>query len=135
MNRPARTLVLAAILTFLSALPASARLGGRWLDPTFGTYGRVRIVGASDMLVQPDGKMLVLRRRHGFHLERFLRGGSLDKSFGSDGVADLPIATDIGADSLLAFAQNADILVLGADPDGGDDLHMQLAVARYLPDG
>jgi hypothetical protein len=64
------------------------------LDPAFGVGG-VAIVDAGseacfteDMLIQPDGKFLLLVRRYGILiLVRVLPSGSVDPSFGVDGVA------------------------------------------------
>jgi uncharacterized delta-60 repeat protein len=59
------------------------------LDTTFGTGGKARtdVFGspdsASDMLIQPDGKLVVVGRSHGMSVARYNANGSPDTTFGS----------------------------------------------------
>ena len=67
------------------------------LDPTFGEGGRVRTrfperSVARDVAITPDGKILVAGSTGGdFALARYTRDGSLDPSFGADGLVRTPL--------------------------------------------
>jgi uncharacterized delta-60 repeat protein len=67
------------------------------LDPTFGEGGRVRTrfperSVARDVAIEPDGKILVAGSTGGdFALARYNRDGTLDASFGTDGLVMTPL--------------------------------------------
>ncbi|MBK9759218.1 MAG: hypothetical protein IPO90_04385 [Flavobacteriales bacterium] len=80
-----------------------------WLDPTFGVVGTVEVAFSSthDMAycaaIQPDGKIVVAGDAnlnigpgvgHEFLLARFEADGSLDPSFGSNGMATHDVVGD-----------------------------------------
>jgi len=102
------------------------------LDPTFGTGGRVNTsVGgdgsAAAMTLQADGKIVAagssLSPGANFTLVRYLPDGSLDVTFGGDGV----VTTDFGIVSgVSGVRQQADGKIVAAGLGG---------LARYLPDG
>jgi competence ComEA-like helix-hairpin-helix protein len=79
------------------------------LDSTFGTDGKVTTDfgtayrgGLADVVVQPDGKIVVAGQNyngsnHDFALVRFNSDGSLDTTFDTDG----KVITDFGGDNLI----------------------------------
>ena len=89
------------------------------LDPSFGTGGRVYTAGvsagATDLALQPDGKLLVVG---GNQLLRYLPNGALDPAFGTNGAVTV---TFYGRsfDSLEAVALQPDgrIIVVGNHRD------------------
>jgi uncharacterized delta-60 repeat protein len=108
------------------------------LDPSFGTGGTVTLSmgflnGFSDGVLQADGKLVMAGTffstptNVNFALVRLLPNGTLDPSFGGDGV----VISDFGgyeiADSVVVLGDGR--IVLGGHRDG------DLALARYLPDG
>jgi uncharacterized delta-60 repeat protein len=109
------------------------------LDKTFGTNGIVRtnfangeadsIDDIDGIVIQSDGKIVAAGGSHGdFAMARYNADGSLDKTFGDDGL----VVTDFGSNSdraqELALQENGAIVVVGSA--GGN-----FAVARYLADG
>lgn len=101
------------------------------LDPTFGNGGEVIDPsipdGATDMILQPDGKILVLA--DGFNLYRFNADGSTDTTFGNGGeVTDTTQNVDALA---IALQSNGDIVVaMGKNGSTGE-----IELARYTPSG
>jgi uncharacterized delta-60 repeat protein len=92
-----RQLVAIASLVLVAALPSASALaaGGR-LDQSFGDHGRVLVSQVSDgfdplfAAAAPGAKIVVATRSK---LVRIDSRGRLDRSFGGDGVVDLPVAT------------------------------------------
>ena len=102
------------------------------LDPSFGTNGIVRaslLIPSGPLLVQPDGKILVLSR---VFLTRLDPNGQLDATFGTAGMAVL-----LEAGSSLALLSNGQILIssgaVGAGP--GPSIATFLGVTRYNANG
>lgn len=118
------------------------------LDPSFGSGGKVLssiqgdqgpLGGASALALQRDGKLVVvggvyLDSRHQFAAIRFNADGSLDKSFGSDGIAHAvvdsgpwnhPNAVTVQGDGEVVAAG------FGTDTNGTDDW----GLARWNRDG
>ena len=100
--------VAAAAWLAATALPAAAAAGA--LDPSFGHNGIVAVASNSSggglaapsaMLVQPDGKILVV---DGSEILRFNPDGTLDSGFGNGGEVATPLDADVslGADGLAA---------------------------------
>ncbi len=140
--------VLAACLLIAAATALAARGGD--LDPTFGDSGKlatdlgVRLDGARAIAVDSERRVLVAGSalasptNHEYvetalALARFLPDGSLDRSFGADGV----VRTDFGNVNQSANAVTIDsrgrILAGGLSYDFG--YGGRFAIARYLPDG
>src|SRR5262249_26195103 len=101
------------------------------LDPSFGASGIVivsRFTRAEDLVLQRDGKIVVAAGSYCIHwcnfwLARFDGTGSLDPTFGSDGVGFTPpLAQAVG----LSLQRDGRIVVAG---------YANFTVARYLPDG
>jgi uncharacterized delta-60 repeat protein len=104
------------------------------LDSTFGTDGRVRtdlgttIDAASDVVVQPDGKLVAAGlSAFNFAVVRYNSDGSVDTSFGVGGVATADFG---GSDQPNAVVLQPDgkIVVAGFTGD-------QFALARFNADG
>jgi uncharacterized delta-60 repeat protein len=104
------------------------------LDSTFGTGGRVRtelgstVDAASDVVVQPDGKLLAAGpSASNFTVVRYNADGSVDPSFGVGGVATADFG---GSDQPNAVVLQSDgkIVVAGFTGD-------QFALARFNADG
>jgi uncharacterized delta-60 repeat protein len=140
--------LLAMLIACQLNLAASAQASPGDLDPAFGTGGKVSTpfaagsAGASAMIAQPDGKLVVAggifteATGNDFSLARYNPDGSLDPSFGTDGV----VATDFGRFPPSDVAED-----LARQPDGklvvagwtfaasGDEF--EYALARYNSDG
>lgn len=115
------------------------------LDSSFGTEGIVKPhLGDGDtslqaLALQPDGKLVVAGRAWngtniGFAVLRLLADGTLDTSFGGNGVVTTPVGTgerDGGATAVVVGPAGR-IIVAGKAWNGSD---FDLALARYLPDG
>jgi uncharacterized delta-60 repeat protein len=111
------------------------------LDTTFGDGGKVlttfepnSIDGANGVVIQPDGKIVAAgSTRSGqtreFAVARYLPNGSLDPSFGGDGLVVTPISAGIAFD--LAVQPDGKLIAAGWSNPGGFDI----AMARYNPDG
>ena len=125
---------------------ALARYDDSDLDSTFGNGGKVTtdFVGlndfASDLVVQPNGKIVVVGYNFGsgdsnFYLARYNSSdGSLDSTFGSGG----KVITDFGGmsdDRAFGVALQPDGKIVAAGmsiPSGSDITGSNFAVARYL---
>jgi uncharacterized delta-60 repeat protein len=132
------------LLTVL-AWPAAAGAQAA-LDPSFGSGGLAHVVDwigepafladdASDVAVQPDGKILVAADGRGedtffWAVVRFLPDGRLDPAFGVGGAAVLT-QTDPGDARGIALQPDGKILVTGA----AWCEEKCFAVARLTPDG
>jgi uncharacterized delta-60 repeat protein len=118
------------------------------LDPSFGGDGIVTTyIGFDDeggvgsaLALQEDGKLVVAGRHliapgDRFAFVRYNRDGSLDRSFGSDGVVSIPIfPRHAGAEAVV---QQADGKLVAAGwarsaPEADDDV---FALVRVNPDG
>jgi len=132
---------LAPCAVLVRHLPSGA------LDRSFGgtgivTVGGRRIMGANDVAVQPNGKIVLLGwqftrdRWHDYTLfavARLLPNGRLDRSFSRDGVAHIGLRIGQGP-TALALQANGKILVAGV---GGGEIPntSYLEVARLRRDG
>lgn len=118
------------------------------LDPSFGSDGRVlssiegdqgQLGGASALALQRDGKLVAvggvyLDSRHQFGAIRFNADGSLDKSFGSDGIAHAVVGSGPwNHPNAVAVQGDGKIVAAGVgwDTNGNDNW----GVARWNRDG
>lgn len=111
-------------------------------DTSFGSGGRVltdvpgaNMDNAIDAIAQPDGKMVVLAFTSGFgganqYLTRFNTDGSVDESFGDDGVYSYSAQSFSGAS--LNMQADGKILVTGRFADGSNNGY---ALKRFTTDG
>jgi uncharacterized delta-60 repeat protein len=109
-------------------------------EPTFGTGGKLvsdlfgRDDGANAVAVQPDGKIIVAGfattspANFDFALVRYNPDGTLDHSFGGDGIVTTDIGTLHEGITDIALQPDGKITAIGAtDQDA--------VLARYNPDG
>ena len=128
-------LALATVLTFVPPAAAAASTG--YLDRTFSDDGKVLTNVAGDdtgeaVAVQADHKIVVAGTTHGgtdIALVRYNADGTLDPTFGGDGI----VITDVsGDDAAFAIAiQDDGRIVVGGFTDDG----VSAALFRYDPDG
>jgi uncharacterized delta-60 repeat protein len=91
------------------------------LDSSFGVGGEVTtgvVVGISALAIQADGKILIagatsFTAAEGFALARFTDTGSLDQSFGTNGVAATGFGQDSASATSLVLQSNGKIVVGG----------------------
>jgi uncharacterized delta-60 repeat protein len=134
MKISSATLVLNASIF---ALSGSSFAAPGDLDPGFGTGGFVQTdvgsAGASDVVIQPDGSIVVVGRTSTgemvgeFAIVRYDGGGAPDASFGSGGVVTTAIGTSAAA-SAVALQTDGKIVVAGYTLTSGI---RSFALARY----
>ena len=136
---------LACILLVAEALPARAAAGH--LDPTFGGDGKVTtdmsggFDGANAVAIQGNGKIVAAGGIGGaggrFGIARYDTDGTLDTTFGGDGIVRANFTT--GEDSATGVAIQADgkIVVVGhtSRMTAAGWIVGRFAVARYDSDG
>ena len=116
------------------------------LDPSFGERGFAELqIGtvsfANAVAVQRDGRIVVAGegscpRAICFAAARFMPDGSLDRSFGGDGVVTTMFAQCGCRAYDVAVQPDGRVVLAGMRFRGGDAQDDELfAVARYLPDG
>ena len=116
------------------------------LDATFGTNGIVTnsgIDGGMDLVIQPDGKIVVVGfyadgEGTGFHVSRFNSNGSPDTTFGTNGIAKPLKFTGCCADQVadghsIALGPNGKILVAGNFSHG--DMYLSYILASLNSNG
>jgi uncharacterized delta-60 repeat protein len=114
------------------------------LDSTFGSGGKVLIdLGAQEMgrsvAIQPDGKIVVAgysfsstTTNSKWSVLRFNANGSLDSTFGTNGLTQTSILNSAWATSVELDSSNR-IVVGGTASDSAGDSYF--VVARYLSNG
>jgi len=110
------------------------------LDKSFGGSGEVvgptSNAGAQDVAVQPDGKVLAAGESKGdFAVVRYNADGSLDRKFGTNGVALTGISSN-SYDKIYAIALQTDgkiVAVGGTTP--ANTSSREVALARYNANG
>ena len=111
------------------------------LDTTFDTDGKVTTtIGTGtdrvhDVLIQPDGKILVGGYMVGsdFALARYNTNGSLDTTFDTDGRVTTPIGT--GTDRIYSIALQTDGKIIAAGYSITTGTADDFAIARYTAAG
>jgi len=90
---------------------------------------------AHDMVLQPDGKILLSGIGNGgeFAVVRYLANGTLDTSFGTLGIASITIGTGSATANAMALQADGKIVVVGHTDVGGGAI--DFAVARFNTDG
>lgn len=120
------------------------------LDDTFGTNGvvaqSVSVVSpnaedmAFDVALDAVGNILVSGSSYDANyvrrpiIARFTPSGVLDASFGTDGIASIPVMS-AGASSFQGLAVLPDGKIIGAGYFGNNELWTVLLLARFLEDG
>ena len=108
------------------------------LDPTFGTWGGWRTIGyggddiATDVLVQPDGKVLIAGvggSNTALTVTRLKPDGSFDRSFDLDGTSGADFGGSETGTAAVLQPDGKVVLV------GSTSLNNDIAVARLQPSG
>ncbi|HEX8249560.1 MAG TPA: FG-GAP-like repeat-containing protein [Pyrinomonadaceae bacterium] len=148
-NLPSLKIVSLFILILTFAGQASARTAGA-LDNSFGGGDGIAVFnigngGITDMVVQPDGKILVAGNGNPntFVIIRFNADGSPDTTFGMGGKVTTEIfAQDNLGSSIngLALQSDGKIIAAGRGTHGrfipkGSPIFTEIAVVRYNADG
>ena len=147
MRQSFSILIFSAILILFSAFSAMAGRAGA-LDTTFGTGGTVRQNiqngGGNAVAVQADGKIILAGEGNSqFVLVRFNANGTLDNSFGTNGMVRTQIFT---ADNLgstardLIIQPDGKIIAIGNAERGaffppGTPVFNEVTVVRYNANG
>ncbi len=116
------------------------------LDPAFDNDGisTIKTGNSSDeataVAMQPDGKILVggvvYCCDEDFALTRYNPDGTLDQTFGTNGIARSSIGTNINFLTGIKVLPDGKILVLGySNNSSNDNNNLGLILARYNPDG
>jgi uncharacterized delta-60 repeat protein len=142
-RRAMKKILVPLVLLLLFALPAAARARGP-LDPAFGVGGRV-VQGfysreryePTQVKEAPDGRIYAL---YGGSLLAFRPDGSLDVSFGSEGIVLLRQRFPFKGEVRLAIDSQGRLIVVGHVKAPERDYIVAeeetfLAVAKLLPDG
>jgi uncharacterized delta-60 repeat protein len=145
LNRIATRLVVVLSLTI--AFAGMARAAGEF-DTSFGTGGKVftdfstRIDTAYDMVIQPDGKIVVVGMSqfdstawYNFGLARYNPDGTLDTSFGTDGKVSTDFFMEYDIAYAVALQSDGKIVVAGSASNPNPLLRLDFAVARYNSNG
>ncbi len=112
-------------------------------DNSFGSGGQVKTKlgsansGANAVIIQPDGRLLAagyttLNGNRDFAVIRYLENGTLDPSFGTNGISIISLA--VGSDDANAITLQADgkLLVAGVSHNGAN---LDFAVVRLTANG
>jgi uncharacterized delta-60 repeat protein len=117
------------------------------LDSTFGVGGKVvnPINLLSDMYMRVEevenGKILVLGLKDfeltgNIYISRYNSDGSLDLTFGSNGITNTPLISETGSIYLMKLLSNGKILVTGSRSNNSTNLDLfDFATMRYNADG
>jgi uncharacterized delta-60 repeat protein len=138
------------VLVLLILLPSNLIFAAGILDPNFGTGGKVNFrfgansdSSASSATLQPDGKIVIVGRTgpsgqsegfYSFAVARLKPDGSLDSSFGSEGL----VVTDFNneADSASSVVIQSDgKIVVGGTRRTLQPNSFNFALVRYNSDG
>jgi uncharacterized delta-60 repeat protein len=144
VKRLAIFLGLAAVALCCLAVSSAAkqRLAGD-LDPSFGqggvvtqSFGKNEYSGAEGVAVQPDGNIVLAGwvGARGFTVLRYTSRGSLDLSFGKDGIVQTPFEY-WGFAGAVALQPDGKIVVAGVSCGCTDTVLSQFTLARYTPNG
>jgi uncharacterized delta-60 repeat protein len=125
--------------------PVDVEASAGELDPAFGSGGKVTTdmggnEGARASALQPDGKLIVAglaeskKKEAKFAVARYNRDGSLDSSFGGDGVAGYSFDAYNDNATTVAIQPDGKIVVAG-DVFTRQSLSYDFALVRFNSDG
>ncbi|MBI1813780.1 MAG: DUF4215 domain-containing protein [Deltaproteobacteria bacterium] len=127
----------AVLISLTLAVPAVAWAAAGDLDPTFGNGGIVRGTSGwiAALVVQPDGKVVAVgSTAEGTALGRYNADGSVDTTFGTNGLAILPSSPVYGGFASALVLQPDGKLVAGGAL-GKSQTDQDFALVRCNPDG
>jgi uncharacterized delta-60 repeat protein len=137
---------MVALFIVAVSLAGTAQAAGA-LDMSFGNQGRVltdfftKMDIANDMLVQPDGKIVVVGLTHidftawyDFGIVRYNSDGTLDSTFGNGGKVSTDFSVDDNAFS-VALQSDGKLVVVGTTVGIFGSTQIDFAVARYNTNG
>jgi uncharacterized delta-60 repeat protein len=155
-RRGAIAALTAAVAALATAAPAQAAIPGA-IDSRFGSCGQATglvprdiasrqfTYGAgSSLAAQPDGKIVAAGpAARGMGATRFNPDGSIDRSFGGDGAAFIPVpgGRDVQTQvTSVAVQPDGRVLAAGwarsAAPEGADEVFLhRIVIARFTPAG
>ncbi len=138
--------LLIIVIVWSAVLPMRGQIPGN-LDLTFNGNGRLstfidpvnKSSIISDMLIQPDGKILLIGSnfngtKNDFLLVRFLTSGDLDLSFNQSGRVITTFATGDATAYAATIDAEGKITVVGTT-NGGNLSTNYFGIARYYPNG
>lgn len=114
------------------------------LDTSFGAGGRISTPGGGDaraVLIRPDGRIIVVGRRDvgaNFHFQfgaaAYDAAGNLDRSFGTQGIATIPLGGSDDEAFDAADDRDGGFVAVGRT-DAAGLTNTDFGVARYTADG
>jgi uncharacterized delta-60 repeat protein len=135
-RRAALAMLLTALLVVALALPAVAAAGD--LDHSFSGDGKLRVGisgGASDVAIQGDGKAVAVGEGgNKFAIVRLNRDGTLDDTFGGDGVVHIAAGPKRFDVANAVVIRNGKITVVGTSTRNSDFVKA-LTLIRLNSDG
>lgn len=139
MTRTLRPLVAAILLALVAPLvPSPAPVAAvDYLDPTFGSGGKTLIsfensMHATALALQSDGKIVVVGGEWKWGVARFKADGTLDTTFGGDGIVETDNGLSSWGPSAVAIQSDGKIVVVGfAELEGA----CCASIARYNTNG
>jgi uncharacterized delta-60 repeat protein len=113
------------------------------LDPSFGEGGKVTTelgdtISLTGLVIQPDGRIIVSNASEDFELVRYNSNGSLDSTFGSNGVVTTNFYNRHDEVHALALVSNDRLMAAGTSfipDDRGYALESSFALACYVTTG
>jgi len=139
MKRPAVYFIVFLLLMSITVRNVFAGLPGT-LDTTFGgtgivftTFNPFTASTGNDIVVQPDGKIIVAGSGQDWLMARYNPDGSLDATFGTGGRVITPIFNE--SDSCDSIALQPDGKIVAAGDVYISFFASYVAVARFNPDG
>jgi len=143
-----RILFVYFVILIMETCPASGQTPDGTLDPTFGEGGKVitqlgpGYESAYGVAIQSDGKILAVGESYrsgtpsnlddDIALVRYNTNGSLDNTFGTDGIVITPIGSGIDLSAGVVLQPDGKIVVGG---EGWDGSAYRFAALRYNSNG
>lgn len=135
-----KTLIYIFTILFLFSTKSFAQDG--ILDNTFGTNGIVKTVSlqeAFEMVIQPDDKIIVVGSVNNtttdMAIARYNANGSLDNTFGTNGIVTIDFNNGNDDASAVVLQQDGKIVVVGRAQQSSANSNYDIAAIRLLPNG
>jgi uncharacterized delta-60 repeat protein len=113
------------------------------LDNTFGTGGIVRMTEPSQnsagiaiaLAIQQNGKILTAGMRNGtYAVARYNPNGTIDTSFGTNGIVTTTLGNNPGFDRIFSIALQSDGKIVAAGGVNDANFFFEVGLVRYLGD-